>query len=77
MDSKEHAAAGNALVDWFNSQEINQTDAAMIMSKVLAKIITSQHRDRSATERAIDTFTLSLVNNVNARRYNDKWLPPR
>lgn len=74
MDSKEHAQAGNALVQWFNGQEISHKDALLVMSKVMAKIITMNVPPRRTDlEREIDRVTLQLVNDVNARTYGNKW----
>lgn len=74
MDNRELKEAGNALIQWFNSQEINQLDALMILSKVAAKIIAKNApATRKGLEQAVDTFTLTLVHDVNAHTFSDKW----
>lgn len=74
MDSKEHAQVGNALVEWMNSQEVSQADALAVMSKVIAKIIVrSTDPKRDAVTKAIDTFNLNLVNDINAHIYGKRW----
>lgn len=76
MDSKDAKAAGNALVGWFNAQEITQEDALVVMSKVAAKVIVAgaaKPLTRETLHRAIDQFTLMLVNDVNAHTFNRRW----
>lgn len=76
MTPKEHKEVGNALVAWFNSQEVGKADALMVLSKVAAKILVSSvPRDagRDPMTKAIDMFTLNLVNDVNAHLYGRKW----
>jgi hypothetical protein len=76
MDNKERTEAGNALVQWFNSQEIAPQDASAIMTKVLAKIlvgnISGPHTRavRGQLDEAIDRAMLNLVNEVNERIFN-------
>lgn len=75
LSPKEHAQVGNALVDWFNSQEVSQADALMVMSKVVAKILVRAvgHGTRDQMTKAIDTFNLNLVNDVNAHLFGKRW----
>jgi hypothetical protein len=42
MDNKDRVAAANALISWFNSQEVSGADAERIMLKVIAKLIISR-----------------------------------
>lgn len=42
LSNKEHVAAANALIQWFNSQEIGKTDANLIMTKVWAVMLSSK-----------------------------------
>jgi hypothetical protein len=42
MDNKDRVAAANALISWFNSQDITSRDAEIIMLKVVAKLIISR-----------------------------------
>ena len=79
MDSKEHVAAGNALIEWFNSQEIAPYDAERIMVKVLAKLLVTEsgldgptppHSAQKLLDHAIDSFTLDLVHAINDRLFH-------
>jgi hypothetical protein len=73
MDTKEHIQAANALIEWFNSQEVSERDAAAIMSKVLAKILVGALQgSHTATERQsldhlVDRIMLQLVHDINDR----------
>ena len=73
MDTKQHTEAANALVNWFNTQEIAPADAACIMSKVVAKIlvgaVSGPHTPdvREAIHTGVDLFTLHLVHDINDR----------
>ena len=42
MENKDRVAAANALISWFNSQDITSRDAEIIMLKVMAKLIISR-----------------------------------
>lgn len=72
MDSKQHAAAGNALVEWCNSQEIAPADALSVMSKVIAKLLVQRAgtKHRGPLHNEIDKFTLQLVHDVNDRLFD-------
>jgi hypothetical protein len=76
MDQKERTEAANALVNWFNSQEISQADACAIMSKVVAKIlvgaVSGPHTPdvRQALDSTLDQFTLGLVHDMNDRIFH-------
>ena len=75
MESKEHVAAGNALVQWFNSQEIAPADAKAIMSKVIAKLLVAELTGsvtRQQIEAVFDRFDLQLVHDINDRLFNVK-----
>lgn len=75
MENKDLVAAGNALVQWFNSQEVAPADAGAIMSKVLAKLIVARvgvGDNRDVLDLAIDTFTLQLVHDINDRIFNER-----
>ena len=75
MDAKDRTSAANALVGWFNSQEIPPNEAARIMSKVLAKILVGSLRAPHAPETrqelddAIDAIMLQLVHDMNDRLF--------
>jgi hypothetical protein len=73
MDNKEHVAAANALIQWFNSQEIGPSDAAPIMLKVLAKLLVGAVKGpctrnvRNELDEAINRIMLQLVHDMNER----------
>jgi hypothetical protein len=47
MDKRETTQAANALIGWFNSQDISSVDAELIMIRVQAKLITKRlERDK-------------------------------
>lgn len=82
MDNKEHTEAANALINWFNSQDIAVADAAEIMSKVIAKILVSAvsnartpNARREAINEGVDLFTLHLVHDVNDRLHHVRHRP--
>lgn len=78
MTPKEQKEAGNALVNWFNSQEINQVDALAILSKVAAKILVAKSpKSANGLQKTVDTFTLTLVNDTNAQSYSKRWGDPK
>jgi len=76
MDNKERTECANALVQWFNSQEVPPADAAAIMSKVLAKIIVGAVHGattpdvRKSLDNSVDAVTLQLVHDVNDRIFH-------
>jgi len=75
MESKEHVAAGNALVQWFNSQEIAPADAKSILSKVISKLLVADLTGsvtRQQIEAVFDRFDLQLVHDINDRLFNVK-----
>jgi len=45
MENKDRVAAANALISWFNSQDIGSRDAESIMLKVIAKLMISRIRN--------------------------------
>jgi hypothetical protein len=73
MDTKSHIEAANALIQWFNSQEIAPGDATKIMSKVVAKIIVGALKgshtaaERRALDDTVDHVMLQLVHDINDR----------
>jgi hypothetical protein len=78
MDQKERLDAANALVQWFNSQEISPSDASAIMSKVQAKIFVgamaspSLPETRSQLYDLIDRAMLQLIHDMNDRLFATK-----
>lgn len=76
MDTKERIQAANALVQWFNSQDIAPFDAAAIMSKVLAKILVgalgakTNAQERRALDNLVDTAMLQLVHDMNDQLFH-------
>lgn len=76
---RELAQAGNALIEWFNTEGYTQSEATAIMSKVLAKImiralpeITVPGGARANLHEALDAFTFKLVNDLNAHIYANR-----
>ena len=69
MDSKEQTSAANALVEWFNSQEIGSADALAVMQKVTAKILIAKASDTVDMRRKYDAFALDLANRINDRAF--------
>lgn len=64
----EQAEAANALVQWFNSQEIVQVDAAAIMRYAQARLFVAENRkDVFALQEALHDFQLQFVHEVNER----------
>lgn len=79
MDTKEHAQAAAALINWFNDQDIRPADARAVMALVIAKAITTEHRrtpyvpgQEHPISAAIHKFSFDLVNDVNKRLYNER-----
>ena len=79
MDTKEQTQAANALVGWFNSQDIAQRDAEAIMRKVIAKLIVtyagvtpkgSTLDSQRLLDAALDDHMLALVHDVNDRLHH-------
>ena len=79
LDSKQKAAAANALIQWCNSQDLGPADAEAVLSKVLAKLLLRKlpagvrpPDDPYRLNKIVDTFTLHLVHDVNEQAYNDR-----
>jgi len=71
MESKDRIAAANALVGWFNSQEIAPTDAKAIMSKVLAKLmVPTRPTGPHEMDNIFDDFLLQLTHDINDRLHH-------
>lgn len=69
MDNKECTAAANALIEWFNSQEISQGDAKLVMAKVLAKIMIRTPTDTIEMRAIFDAFIVRLADEANNQAY--------
>lgn len=70
MDSKETISAANALIEWFNSQEVHPRDARSIMSKVIAKLMVTEFSStRGNMSDILDSFTLQLAHDINDRSF--------
>ena len=63
----EAKAAGNALIEWFNSQEIGPDDAFIIMQKVVAKIVVDRdpNNARNTWHAELQVNHIATVNAVN------------
>lgn len=70
MNLADHTAAGNALIAWFQSQDIMPADAGMIMSKVIAGQLVNKSRDIRALQEAATIYQtllyLDIVDCLNA-----------
>ena len=69
MDNKERTQAANALIEWFNSQEISQSDAKAVMAKVIAKICVSSKGDTVEVRKLFDAYLVHLADEFNNRAY--------
>jgi hypothetical protein len=69
MDSRELTSAANALIEWFNHQEISRADAQEVMAKVIAKIIVGKvgPLDRTALLQELDKIHLAITHALNER----------
>ena len=78
MDTKDQVAAANALIQWFNTQELPPADALKIMSKVMAKVVVANlpesttARERRELDILVDTITLQLVHDINDRLFRTR-----
>ena len=74
MENKELVAAANALIRWFNSQQITSGDAEWIMLKVAAKLIAhrvaSSHPEQIGFE--MDEHTRILSHELIKRIYQTR-----
>jgi hypothetical protein len=80
MDTREKTQAANALIEWFNSQEVSPADAALIMSQVQAKIfvdlaknaVTGPHTPEvhRQLDAALDRIHLQFIHDVNDRLFH-------
>jgi hypothetical protein len=70
MSQKEQTQAANALIEWFNSQEIGKADAHTVMIKVFAKLLISSPADTRTMREAFDRLTADLANECNNRAVN-------
>lgn len=68
LRNRERTAAANALIEWFNGQEIRSSEAEAIMHKVLAKMLVGRTRPGVfALKEALDRHTTDLVHEMNER----------
>lgn len=71
MNQVDQTAAGNALINWFKSQDIMPADAGMIMSKVIAGQLVNKSRDMAKLQEAIVIYqamlTVDIVECLNDR----------
>jgi hypothetical protein len=61
MTKDDQIAAGNALINWFQSQDIMPADAGMIMSQVIARQFVNNTRDILRLEEAVKLQRILLV----------------
>lgn len=68
LRNRERTAAANALIEWFNGQEIKIAEAEAIMLKVQAKLLCARTRpDVFALEEVVDRHTTDLIHEMNER----------
>lgn len=68
MDNRELTSAANALIGWFNDQELSKADAILCMNKVIAKILVAQHgTGRDQLTSGMDRAMLDLAHEINER----------
>jgi hypothetical protein len=70
MTPKEQVQAANALIEWFNSQEIGKANAHAVMIKVFAKLLISAPADIRTLREAFDRLAVDLANECNNRAVN-------
>lgn len=61
MNPSDQTAAGNALIAWFQSQDIMPADAGMIMSRVIASQLVNKSRDPAKLQEAIIIYQTMLT----------------
>ena len=70
MTPQEQTQAANALIQWFNSQEIGKANAHLVMIKVFAKLLIAKPTDIRTIREAFDRLTADLANECNNRAVN-------
>lgn len=74
----ETTKAANALIQWFNSQEISQSEALAVMNKVAAKIIVGDIRSpttadvRQRLDDIMARLHTDLAHEINERLYETR-----
>lgn len=61
MAEHNHNDAANALIAWFQSQDIMPADAGMIMTKVIATQLVSKSRNFDNLAMAVNLYQTKLV----------------
>lgn len=66
MDANEIKEAGNALVHWFNTQELTPEQSLLVMRKVIAKIILKKvdGTDDRAVHHAVNALSIDIIHDV-------------
>ena len=74
MENKELVAAANALIRWFNSQQITSGDAEWIMLKVAAKLICQRVKSThpETIDFEMDEYTRILSHELIERIYQTR-----
>lgn len=67
MTKSEQIAAANALIQWFNSQEIAPSDANLVMCKVWAKIMSDKAMSIEAFTKMMDEHSKQLCRDIADR----------
>lgn len=76
LPRNEIVQAANALIEWFNHQEIQSHDAELIMLKVQAKLVVSRIRTENDVSTRLDfevhdhmrLLSIEIINRVHQTR---------
>ena len=66
MKDKELAQAADALINWFQSQDITPADGGIIMAKVLASALVTKTENVAELSCATESFKLLLLIEIAA-----------
>jgi hypothetical protein len=77
MENRDLVAAANALIDWFNSQEVSSKNAEAIMLKVIAKLIVKRINANESVQIKVelDDHHRVLAHEIVERIYQMKNKP--
>lgn len=65
MNNRDHAAAANALADWFVSQSIEPADGVIVMMIAIGRQMVATTRDPVALYKGLEIHTELLVTSMN------------
>jgi TATA-binding protein-associated factor Taf7 len=64
MTERERDEAMNALISWFETMDINPTQAGLIMTRLMAANFVNKSRDTKQLQKAIDLTNALLTTEV-------------